>query len=502
MKIKILLFALVWFLSSCDDFLHEQSKDLAYATSCKDLNEMLIGSGYMLPVSSGNVSSNSHYYTWLHVMDDDVEAQAQGSYSIGSAYKVMASFYSWDKTPSQNISGDPLDDQDWKKLYKYIAVTNVVIPMVDNFPGDPEESRRKVRGEAQFLRAAYYYLLVNMYAKPYVKASADTDAGVPLKLSEYVDGGYIGRDATGKVYAQIVKDLKDAIENLKGIVQPSVYRTNESAARVLLSRVYLYMGEWELANAECDSVLNKGVHLQDLNSLVSGSSFLDNTSPEVIFVQGSSVITYLMGNDNSQNYASFRVSDDLESKFEVGKDLRLDHFFTRSTKNKKLLGRKERVSPQTSTVSDVFMIRAAEVYLNKAEALAMMGRDAEAIETVQHLRKNRIKTGMLSDVTESGERLVNFIRDERRRELCLECHRWFDLRRYAVSPKYPMAIERIEHTVWEPGENGKSAVLKGKSVLKSYFNDNAWVMPIPGYEITYNKGAMIDNDEREERILE
>ena len=40
-------------------------------------------------------------------------------------------------------------------------------------------------------------------------------------------------------------------------------------------------------------------------------------------------------------------------------------------------------------------------------------------------------------ITESGESLVTLIRAERQRELCLEGHRWFDLRRYTVCEKYP-----------------------------------------------------------------
>lgn len=51
--------------------------------------------------------------------------------------------------------------------------------------------------------------------------------------------------------------------------------------------------------------------------------------------------------------------------------------------------------------------------------------------------------------------LVNFIRSERRRELCFEGHRWPDLRRYAVNTKYPLETT-IRHMVYET-ENGEYA---------------------------------------------
>ena len=97
------------------------------------------------------------------------------------------------------------------------------------------------------MRGFCYYMLVNLYAAPYVKESAETDMGVPLKITQYVDDKYYSRDPIVKIYQQIVKDLKDAADNLRGITQPTIYRVNEKAARTLLSRVYLYMGEWQLA---------------------------------------------------------------------------------------------------------------------------------------------------------------------------------------------------------------------------------------------------------------
>ena len=60
----------------------------------------------------------------------------------------------------------------------------------------------------------------------------------------------------------------------------------------------------------------------------------------------------------------------------------------------------------------------------------MLNRDDEAKTELEKLRSKRFKAEDLQPVTETGEELVNFIRDERRRELCFEGHRWFDLIRY------------------------------------------------------------------------
>ena len=102
------------------------------------------------------------------------------------------------------------------------------------------------------------------------------------------------------------------------------------------------------------------------------------------------------------------------------------------------------LNTKDGSCSDFFLLRLPEVYLNKAEALAMLEKTTEAIETIQTLREQRVKTGTLGDLQLSGEELVNYIRNERRLELTFEGQRWFDLRRYAVCPKWPFQKE-IHH---------------------------------------------------------
>ena len=90
------------------------------------------------------------------------------------------------------------------------------------------------------------------------------------------------------------------------------------------------------------------------------------------------------------------------------------------------------------------------------------------------------------------EELVNFIRAERRRELCFEGHRWADLKRYAVNTKYPQRTE-IYHTVYT-GNNRYA----GYYVLKPYGEDDGWILPLPEDEIIFNDGAL-DNPARLDR---
>lgn len=82
---KRILFVVVvgcFLFSSCGDFLEEYSKDLVYASSCEDLDEIIIGNGYMKRNANQEYAyyrENELYYPYLHVMDDDVEEFLSGA---------------------------------------------------------------------------------------------------------------------------------------------------------------------------------------------------------------------------------------------------------------------------------------------------------------------------------------------------------------------------------------------------------------------------------------
>ncbi len=498
-KIYVLFLALL-VLASCSDFLEEHSTKLAYVESCSDLEELLIGGGYMKNVNVRESDSplavtgdNAPCFPWIHVMDDDETVFINGAFSgpfggtdIGIQFSGL---HCWQKNPFSNVSGS-FRDETWMRLYERIGVLNVILGQVDDLVSDTEELRKRVKGEALFLRASYYFWLVNFYAKPYNKETATSDPGVPIKTTDHIEDRYYTRDPVAKVYEQIVTDLKASVANLSKVPKESVFQASEAAARTLLSRVYLYTGEWQKTIEQCDSV--SGYQLLNLVGRDQTQSFLYQDSPELIFTQGSYCMQGLMKRANARRYC-YQISDDLLRSYEP-EDLRLKNFFSKykapwgnygeSTISQKVQADKDK------KISDNGMIRYAEVILNKAEALAMMDREREAIQTLGELRANRFEyPGVLN---KTGKNLVAFIREERRRELCFEGHRWFDLRRYAVSSKYPVEKE-IRHDYYNT-----DGTLNGTFLLKKYSEERGWVLPIPDYVIIFNNGQIKDN-ERDER---
>ncbi len=517
--IWILLLGLV----SCSDFLEEESSEYAYATSCKDLNELLVGSGYMKHSVLGVKdqlkpdSKTGAYFPWLNVMDDDVEEFVKGEYVDTEPSAKLYGYYAWEKDPC-NFSKVLYSDKTWGRLYEHIAVLNVILNKVEEFTHDTDEDRNAVRGQCHFLRASYYYFLVNLYAKPYDKITALRDPGVPIKLTHYVEDKDYTRASVDSVYQVIVSDLKLAIDYLGTYRPTTIRRAGLEAAQTFLSRVYCYMGKWDLVPDLCNAVINGNKYsLKNLTQAAEkDTSWIDANSPEIIFTQGSNsnnrVFPLVKGRTNS---AAFRVSDELVALFDEhglveeeandcrkkftlfheenvpASEGRVDFYIPRKIKALD-------VEQEYSFVSDNFTLRLSEVYLNLAEALAMTNQEGLAREALKKLMENRVNN--LKPITATGKELIDLIRNERRREFCFEGQRWFDLRRYAVCPNY-LDAKSIKHNTYGNayGGNGTPGILQGYYLLPAY-PDGGWVLPIPVAEIEQSDGT-IEQNSREDSIL-
>lgn len=487
MKKIVNIFGVLWsvLLVSCGDFLEEYPRDLLYVNSISDLSELLVGDGYMISREIGEDEDKGEttIASWIHLMDDDVQLSSKPVYweSLGNA--LYLGYYEWLKLPGTSENGSVENDYVWSGLYEHIASLNVILDEVEAFQ-DAGSDYHRVKGEALFLRATYYFWLVNLYAKPYASGTATMDLGVPIKVSSEVEDKDFVRDPVADVYDLIETDLLNSIVELKGIVQPSVYRANESAARALLSRVYLYKGEWKGCDKQCDTIMQATYRLQDLNTLSSNSSILSSKSPETIFSQGEYRLNAMVGFKSKVTYA---LSNDLEAAFlDKSSDQRyslgveLSSYGNYPSKFKRW---------SDGGVSDCNLIRYAEVYLNKAEALAMSDEEEGAREVMNSFLATRYSAGSAPDIqSKTGKDLVDFIRNERRLELCFEGHRWFDLRRYSVSSKYPDA-KPLKHEM----RVKDSGIAYGYYELQAYPN-GGWVLPIPTYELQFTDGNMVNNE--------
>lgn len=519
--LKYIFFSAVLLLSGCSSFLKEYSQDTDYVNSWKDLNETLIGDCYMPEYVANDITQSLDNQYFIHFLADELDESPDSYNNSGMEYdgkEKVFGLYTWQARSGQNdtYTGYNVENANWTQCYKLINVANNILYSLKSVPQNTKDEKLgniKVDGEARFLRAYYYFWLVNLYSKPYVASSASTDLGVPIKISEKVEDKKFQRNTIQEVYDLILSDLTIAETDLEQYgSQPSVFRADVSAVRFLLSRVYLYMQNWSKAAEYAQKVIDVHPDLVSLNTLREGSAFLSSSSVETIFSMGGNSMPCF----TTYEYKGFKISDDVYNLYSDN-DLRKTRFiwhygnFNGYTKvavaGKNLPVSKEDPSYYFNAysypwefnqidVSDKFLFRSAEAYLTKAEAEAYLGNNEdEARSLINKLRSFRYAPGTDYQVTATGEDLVKLIRDERERELCLEGQRWFDLRRYGVCEKYPES-KRIVHTYYYYVDRGSKVKTKCcKFVLQP--NDWGYTLPIPQDVIDFNTG--MPNNERGNR---
>lgn len=444
--------------TGCSDFLKEHSQDLAKVESWSDLDEVLLGSGY---VKTGRIVPGENYngpsmesdfsLDILHLMTDEME-MTDNNRNEYLQYRVdYYAFYTWQADLSVDYQNRVIgnDNTFWEGLYERINVCNMVISLIDEQP-EPKLNdvvqKKRVKGEAHYLRGLYYFTLANLYCEPYAPSTAASKLGVPVKTTEYVEDIEFSRGTLTETYNQILSDLNVAEECLKDVPSKSIYRADINAVRLLLSRVYLYMQDWSNAIAYSKQVIADHGDLLDLHSIQNGQNSVSATSPETILSMGDYNVAVAFA-DSRSYIASFRVSEEMFAKY-TNADLRRTRYVGQ-TSNRKAPRAFLKVSGQDNVwgsyadYGSVFSLRSPEAYLTLAEASANSGDENTARETLKKFLATRM-TGTVT-VDETGDELLDLIREERAREFILEGHRWFDLRRYTVNENHPWSVA-IEHS--------------------------------------------------------
>lgn len=443
--------------ASCEtDFLKEASQDLAKVETWQDLDEVLLGSAYM---QTDRVNPTEYSYSEidygdgldiLHFMTDEIKESGDDYNDLLGYPKQMFPYYTWqqDTGMDEDFKFAGGDEKYWDMLYEKINVTNMVIALIDEQAEanqDDRDGKARVKGEAYFLRAAYYFLLVNLYGQPYTAETAATVPGVPIKLTEYVEDAIFERNSVAEVYNQINADLDVAEACLANKTRKSVYHANLTAAYLLHSRVHLYMQHWEKAAEYAQKVLNEQSSLLDLHIKSPGDDCLYASSPETIFSMGGYIICAAFNSSSRRYEPSLYISDEMVDLY-ANDDLR-GRLYIGVTNNgypnvfMKVNGQSDHWGRYYET-SSCFLLRTPEAYLTLAEASAYAGDEATAQRTLETFLRTRMSGN--TTVTQSGNELIDLIRNERAREFLLEGHRWFDLRRYTVCKPYPWS-KTIEH---------------------------------------------------------
>ena len=156
----------------------------------------------------------------------------------------------------------------WDSHYENIAKCVNTIGDIERFrtrnplltPAEKEEVNL-IEGQARFVRAWNYMILVNFYGETMITADADkAKMGVPIitKLATMVSETQIPRSTIGEVWTYLINDLK-AAETLLGNKTwdgANVARASGWAVKAMLGKAYVYTQQWALATAKLKEVID------------------------------------------------------------------------------------------------------------------------------------------------------------------------------------------------------------------------------------------------------
>ncbi|GAB2965906.1 RagB/SusD family nutrient uptake outer membrane protein [Hymenobacter coalescens] len=400
----------------------------------------------------------------------------------------------------------------WTGGYQSMYMANYFMREVDKRGGGglTPEAYSQYMGEAKFIRALCHFTLVNMYAQPYKFKPNGAHPGIPLQLTaldgtEAYDPNLLTPRATvAEVYNQVEQDLLAALQQLpESNPQGDIMRANKDAARGLLSRVYLYKGEYDKARQYAEQVINGGRHqlnttayaeFRTMVPLTDGKYFTSEAIFAIAMSQSDNPNTnHAIGNHYAPGTGDISVSwfrnqlpgpaptptNPNPTNTAANTDLRRlqllerrgQFFWTR--KYASLLEGSTAVS--TSNVAAwIPIVRYPEMLLTYAEAKAEQanGIDADALAALNQVR-NRSKPTSAPVYTvasfSSKQDFIEAILRERRYELAFEGHRLFDLFRRGRNV---------------PAHGGND--LNNPQVPELPYGSTRAVLPIPPNEIARN----------------
>ena len=355
----------------------------------------------------------------------------------------------------------------WALLYDGITRCNLVLDKVPAIQMD-KNLQLQILGEAKFLRAYYYFELVNIFGDvPIVLVPLDPDQ---LQIAQSTEQ---------QVFETVIEpDLTDAAGKLpETYTGANVGRATSGAANALLAKAYLFESKWDQSAAAAAKVINSNVYNLMPVYTQNFNQYFKNNIESVFAVQHLTGQDPKLGSELNQYFApqidggyyfnapTQNFVDEFEKTAGGIDDPRLDYTVGRDSMpwfNNRIfdkawsastgyLTRKHQQSlAEVANKSDgnlnYIAIRYADVLLWYAEALNESGHTVDALAPLNRVRKRaresylydstlsgypNIPAGLLPDITSLSQSDVRkAIQHERRVELGFEFHRYFDIIRW------------------------------------------------------------------------
>ncbi|GAB4012676.1 RagB/SusD family nutrient uptake outer membrane protein [Spirosoma migulaei] len=427
MKIKHLFIPLLSLLSlaSCnDDFLSltpetDRNTTNFYQTAA-DFNNAVVGTYNALKLSG--VYGTSLY--WMGEVSTD-----NTDFGVNTRQAVnVDNFQFVDHTYT---SLNDIIFSAWRDHYRGISRANAILTRIESAK-IADNLKMQYKGEAQFLRALFYFDLVRLFGD------------IPLITTEITtpDGASsLTRTPAEDVYKLIISDLQSAEQALPiSYGTADIGRVPQGAAKALLGKVYLTRKDWATAAAKLKEVITSGKY-QLLPKYADVFSYATPTNAEILFN-----VQYKSGNTGQgSGFGPVQASEgaritggsmryptaDMETAYEAGdqrKSFSMKSSYLDATGqlvNQRYVSKYVQFGALASDSDiDFPVLRYADVLLMYAEALNEVDFNPEAVTYLNQVRK---RAGLADTKAADQASFRLAIEQERRVEFAFENQRWFDL---------------------------------------------------------------------------
>lgn len=404
-------------LIAIDPPLNEVSSTLAFATD-NTAKSTLSGMFGLLSQSS---TQNVNLTLYGSLQSDDLQYLSVATANL----ELMNNTYTLRSTVST--------DQ-WNNWYNIIYQANAIIAGLQSSTTVSATVKQQLTAQATFVRAYCYFNLVNTFGD------------VPLVLeTDVTKTAFLAREATAKVYQQIIADLLASKANL-----PADYSftagdrigVNKFAATALLARIYLFVGQYQDAETNASEViassLYKIVPAADMGTKVfiknSTECIWQMTAPLSSTNQYTAEAATFIPSTYTVARIQYKVRPDLISSF-AATDLRLLRWINSVTVSGatypipfKYKYRSNTLAVAAGVNEQQVVLRLAEQYLIRAEARARIGSNLSGARDDMNVIRTRAQAAVSTTAVQAA--LLDEIALEYRKEyFCEQSFRWFNLKR-------------------------------------------------------------------------
>ncbi|WP_143961834.1 RagB/SusD family nutrient uptake outer membrane protein [Litoribacter populi] len=395
---------------------------------------------------------------------------------MGEDMVVHSQGYGWFNAEynfSQTVNPGNGTRSDYLWSYNYIIANNAS-RLIANTPDavGPQDDKDYIIGQGHVLRAYSYFYLANSFQQ---NVTIDPSApGVPIYREPTSEGA--SRAPLSEVYAFINEDLDRGIALLEGKDRRHISHATAAVARGLKARVALQAGDYPAA-AQYANAARQGLGLMNPDQYNAGFSKYNPEwmwGLEIIDDQATIFASFFSHLDPIiLSYASLggqkKINTNLYS-YMSDTDARKANFITPGTgagTTPDYASIKFVVANPGSWDADYLLMRASEMYLIEAEALARTGQDGPAADLLNELVSARDAAYSFSG---AGQALIDEILIQRRIELWGEGFRYLDIKRL------DLGLDRTG-TIHNPAL---------AQIMELPARDNMWIFRIPLREIDAN----------------